>query len=75
MKIVEINKKFKRVSKDIWFFDKKNFSDFDADIITKMHMIPAKSLTEAVDMAKKLLDKENITITAIPDGVSVVVVE
>lgn len=50
-------------------------SDFDADIITKMHMIPAKSLTEAVDMAKKLLDKENITITAIPDGVSVVVVE
>lgn len=48
-------------------------SDFDADIIEKMHMIPAKSLEEAIALAKKLLNKENATITAIPDGVSVVV--
>lgn len=49
-------------------------SDFDADIIKKMHMIPATSLDEAVDLAKNMLDKENVTITAIPDGVSVVVI-
>ena len=50
-------------------------SDFDADIIEKMHMIPAKSLEEAIALAKKLLNKENATITAIPDGVSVVVLQ
>ena len=49
-------------------------SDMKADIIEKMHMIPASSLDEAMDLAKKILAKENPTITAIPDGVSVVVV-
>lgn len=49
-------------------------SDLSPDIVEKMHMIAAKSLNEAVDLAKKLLAKEDATITAIPDGVSVVVV-
>ncbi len=49
-------------------------SEMDANIIEDMHMIPAKSLEEAVDMAKSMLDKKDVTITAIPDGVSVVVI-
>ncbi|MBO5248763.1 MAG: nickel-dependent lactate racemase [Clostridia bacterium] len=48
-------------------------SDLDADMIEKMHMIPAKTLDEAIDLAKKILAKDDVTITAIPDGVSVVV--
>lgn len=48
-------------------------SDMDREIVEKMHMIPANSLDEAVNLAKKMLSKENVTITAIPDGVSVVV--
>ena len=49
-------------------------SDLPNDVIKKIHMSPAKSLDEAVKLAKKMLDKVNITITAIPDGVSVVVI-
>jgi hypothetical protein len=36
-------------------------------------MIPAHSLEEAITKAKTLLNKENIKITAIPDGVAVIV--
>lgn len=49
-------------------------SDLSPDIVEKMHMIPAKALNEVIGLAKKLLAKEDATITAIPDGVSVVVV-
>ena len=38
-----------------------------------MHMIPAHSIGEAIKKAKEILSKEDVTITAIPDGVSVVV--
>lgn len=48
-------------------------SDMDCEIVEKMHMIPSKNLAEAVAMAKLIIGKENPTITAIPDGVSVVV--
>ena len=48
-------------------------SDMDDATIEKMHMLPAHSLEEAVEMAKKLMDKPNPKITAIPDGVSVMV--
>ncbi len=48
-------------------------SSFDEEVIKKMHMIPAKNLEEAIDLAKKTVNKEKVTITAIPDGVSVVV--
>lgn len=41
--------------------------------VEAMHMIPAHSLEQALQKAKQLLGKEDFTITAIPDGVSVVV--
>ena len=49
-------------------------SSQEPEFVEKMHMIPASTLSEAIDLAKKLSAKENVTITAIPDGVSVVVV-
>lgn len=49
-------------------------SSLDPEIVKKMHMIPANSLSEAINLAKKILVKDNATITAIPDGVSVVVI-
>lgn len=49
-------------------------SSLDPEIVKKMHMIPASTLSEAINLAKKILVKDNATITAIPDGVSVVVI-
>ena len=43
------------------------------DIIEKMHMTPAHSIEDAIRKAKRILGKEDIKITAIPDGVSVIV--
>lgn len=43
--------------------------------VEEMHMIPAHSIDEAIIKAKQLLGKKNITLTAIPDGVSVIVKE
>ena len=48
-------------------------SEMDDATIEKMHMIPAHSIDEAIKKAKELLGKTDVTITAIPDGVSVVV--
>ncbi len=48
-------------------------SEMADDIVEKMHMIPAHSIGEAIKKAKEILGKDNVTITAIPDGVSVVV--
>ncbi len=48
-------------------------SEMADEQVKKMHMIPAHSIDEAIGMAKNLLNKENIKITAIPDGVSVMV--
>ena len=48
-------------------------SDADDDTIRRMHMIPAHSIDEALEKAKQILGKSNITITAIPDGVAVMV--
>jgi len=48
-------------------------SDMDDDTIRKMHMLPAHSIDEALALTKKLLDNEDFKITAIPDGVSVIV--
>lgn len=47
-------------------------SQMDAQSVEAMHMIPASSLEEAMEQAKKLTG-ENPTITAIPDGVAVMV--
>lgn len=48
-------------------------SDMPSDIIEKMHMIPAGSIEQALGIAKKILNKEDPSIVAIPDGVSVMV--
>lgn len=48
-------------------------SEMEDALVEKMHMIPAHSLAEAIEKAKKLIGKKDATITAIPDGVSVVV--
>ena len=48
-------------------------SEMDDSSVEKMHLIPAHSIEEALAMAKKLLSKDEITVTAIPDGVSVIV--
>lgn len=48
-------------------------SDMEKSVIEKMHMTPADSIDEALEIAKKLLNNENPKITAIPDGVSVIV--
>jgi len=50
-------------------------SDAPADMIRDMHMIPARDVGEALAIAKKLLSNEAPTITAIPDGISVMVVD
>ena len=47
-------------------------SQVDAKTVEALHMIPAASLEEAMEKAKKLIGK-NPTITAIPDGVAVMV--
>ncbi len=48
-------------------------SEMQDELVEKMHMIPAHSIDEAISKAKEILKKENIKITAIPDGVSVMV--
>ena len=50
-------------------------SDAPRQMIEDMHMIPAESLEEALRLAKQLLKNEQPAITAIPDGVAVMVVD
>ena len=48
-------------------------SEMEDDLVEKMHMTPAHSIEEALQIARRLLGKKEITVTAIPDGVSVIV--
>ena len=48
-------------------------SQVDPETVEQLHMIPAADLQEAVEKAKHLIGKENPAITAIPDGVAVMV--
>ena len=48
-------------------------SEMEDEIVQKMHMTPAHSIAEALENAKKILKNDKPTITAIPDGVSVIV--
>ena len=48
-------------------------SDMPDDVVESMHMIPASSLAEAIEKANILLQKESLSITAIPDGVAIIV--
>ena len=50
-------------------------SEAPDEMIRNMHMIPAHSIGEALEMAKKMLGNFEPTITAVPDGISVMVVE
>ncbi len=50
-------------------------SDAPDDLIRAMHMHPIHSIEEGLLLATKILQKPNPTITAIPDGVSVMVTE
>ncbi len=48
-------------------------SEMPDETVREMHMIPAHSIEDAIIKAKEILGKEAATITAIPDGVAVVV--
>ena len=48
-------------------------SQMDDKIVEAMHMIPAENLDAAMEKAKKLINMEKPRITAIPDGVAVMV--
>ena len=49
-------------------------SDAPDALVRDLHMIPAHSLPEAMETAKKLLNKEDASVTASPDGVAVMVI-
>lgn len=49
-------------------------SEVSDEIIKNMHMIPAKTIEEAIEKADRILHKSNSSITAIPDGVSIMVI-
>lgn len=50
-------------------------SDAPDEMVEKMHMHPAHSVEEALLLAEEILGDKNAGITAIPDGVSVMVTE
>ena len=50
-------------------------SDAPDDMIKAYHMIPAHSLDEAMEKAYEILGNKDANVTAIPDGVSVMVVK
>lgn len=48
-------------------------SEMEDPVVEKMHLIPAHSIDEALCRAKEILNKDDVKIVAIPDGVSVIV--
>ena len=48
-------------------------SEMPDEIVEEMHMIPAHSIEEALLKAREILNKDDIKVVAIPDGVSVMV--
>jgi nickel-dependent lactate racemase len=48
-------------------------SDAPDKMVRDMHMIPARSISEAVKKAEEILGNSHATITAVPDGVAVMV--
>lgn len=48
-------------------------SDADDELVSRLHMTPAHSLKEALALAVQMAAVENPSITAIPDGVGVIV--
>lgn len=45
----------------------------DDALIRDMHMLPAHSVEEAMEMAKEMVHKDDYQVTVIPDGVAVIV--
>ena len=50
-------------------------SSCDDQLVKDLHMIPAHSMEEAMDIAKSIVNKDNYSVTVIPDGVAVIVRE
>jgi nickel-dependent lactate racemase len=50
-------------------------SEVEDSIVEDFHMIPAHSLEEAMKKAESIVGSNNSSVTAIPDGVSVMVIE
>lgn len=50
-------------------------SEAPDDVVKALHMVPAHSLEEALKKAEEIVGNPNATVTAIPDGVSVMVIE
>lgn len=48
-------------------------SDAEDVLVEQLHMTPAHSIEEALTLAQRMLGREEVTITAIPDGVGVIV--
>ena len=49
-------------------------SDAPREMVEAMHMVPARDIGEAMAIARSILKKDDPTVTAIPDGVAVMVV-
>ena len=47
-------------------------SSLPDETIRRMHMYPAHSVDEALSLAQRLLEKADVSVTLIPDGVSVI---
>ncbi len=50
-------------------------SEAPDEMVKGLHMIPVHSLEEAMAKAEEILGRKDATVTAIPDGVSVMVIE
>ena len=50
-------------------------SEAPEDMVKGLHLIPAKNVEEAMKKAEEILGNDKATVTVIPDGVSVMVVE
>lgn len=49
-------------------------SDAPDEMVRDLHMTPAKNVEEAIQIAEKMLNNHSAKITAIPDGVAVMVI-
>ena len=48
-------------------------SDTTDEMVRDMHMIPAHSIAEAMEIAKQILGNPQASVVAIPDGVSIII--
>lgn len=48
-------------------------SDAEDELVERLHMTPAHSIEEALTLARRMLGRDQVTVTAVPDGVGVIV--